>query len=191
MNFLAHLFLSCQEEELLIGNFMGDFVRGSQLDQYPESIQAGIHLHRKIDTFTDAHPVVREGARLLRPEHSRYAPVILDVFYDFLLIKNWFRFSEESLREFTQNVYTTLERNIEKMPPALQRRVPHMIADDWLMRYGEWDGLAFAFSRMRLRVSRPAYFDQVIDSLQQHEAALDAGFQQFFPDVIAFVECEC
>jgi len=191
MNFLAHLFLSCEEEELLIGNFIGDFVRGSQLDHYPEGIQAGIWLHRKIDTFTDAHPIVREGARLLRPEHSRYAPVILDVFYDFLLIKNWSTFSDESLRKFTQNVYKTLERNMEQMPPALQRRVPHMIADDWLMRYGEWDGLAFAFNRMQLRVSRPAYFDGVTDNLKQHEATLDAGFLAFFPDVIHFVKCEC
>lgn len=191
MNFLAHLFLSCENEELLIGNYMGDFVRGSQLRQYPEDIQAGIVLHRKIDTFTDVHPVVREGVRLLRPQHSRYAPVILDVFYDYLLIKNWSAFSDQSLREFTQNVYKILARHIEQMPPALQRRTPMMIADDWLMRYGEWDGLDFAFSRLRLRVSRPECFDNVTDSLKQHENALDAGFQRFFPDVIEFVKCAC
>lgn len=191
MNFLAHLFLSCENEEQLIGNYMGDFVRGSQLEQYSEEIQAGIILHRKIDAFTDVHPVVRESVRLLRPKHSRYAPVILDVFYDYLLIKNWSAFSDQSLREFTQNIYKILERHIEQMPPALQRRTPMMIADDWLMRYGEWDGLAFAFSRMRLRVSRPECFDGVIENLQRHEAALDAGFLEFFPEIMAYVACEC
>lgn len=175
----------------MVGNFMGDFVRGNKLEVYPEGIQRGIKLHRKIDTFTDLHPIVRLGTHLLHPAHHKYAPVILDVFYDFLLAKNWSTYSDQSLQEFTQNIYKTLERNIAWMPPSLQRRLPLMIADDWLVRYGEWSGLAFTFSRIKLRVSKPEHFDTVIESLQMLENELDKGFCQFFPDVIEFVNCEC
>lgn len=190
MNFLAHVFLSKDDEELMIGNFMGDFVRSREDEQYPEGIQKGLKLHRKIDAFTDTHPAVLESVRLIRPHHRKYAPVILDVFYDFLLAKNWEKYTDESLRDFTQNIYKTLERYIAIMPPVLQRRLPLMIADNWLVRYGEWSGLEFTFSRMKLRASQPKYFENAIQVLQKHELALDENFQQFFPDAIAFVTNE-
>ncbi|MDX1940709.1 MAG: ACP phosphodiesterase [Saprospiraceae bacterium] len=187
MNFLAHLFLSCEDEELLIGNFIGDFVRSRDDAQYSAGIQRGLKLHRKIDSFTDTHPAVLESVRLLRPYHRKYAPVVLDVFYDFLLAKNWTQFSVQSLKKYTQNIYKILESNIHLMPPVLQHRLPLMIADDWLVRYGEWDGLAFTFSRMKLRASKPGHFDNVIEHLQAHLEPLDKGFQRFFPEAIQYV----
>ncbi len=190
MNFLAHLFLSGNDEGLLIGNFIGDFVRSREDALYPAGIQRGLKLHRKIDTFTDMHPVVVESVRLIRPYHRKYAPVILDVFYDFLLAKNWAQYSEQSLQYYTQNIYKTLEVNVGLMPPVLQQRLPLMIADDWLLRYSEWDGLEFTLSRMKLRASKPEHFDDVVAVLQQHEQALDTHFQQFFPEAIVFVQEE-
>lgn len=188
MNFLAHLFLSCEDEELLIGNFIGDFVRSRDDAQYSAGIQRGLKLHRKIDSFTDTHPVVLESVRLLRPYHRKYAPVVLDVFYDFLLARNWTKFSQQSLEKFTQNIYEILERNTDIMPQVLQRRLPLMIADDWLVRYGELDGIEFTFSRMKLRASKPAHFDHAVENLQKHFAPLNEGFLQFFPDILQFVK---
>ena len=188
MNYLAHLFLSGNDEALQVGNFLGDFVRKVQDVQYPEGIRRGIVLHRKIDTFTDTHPVVREGVQCLRPLHRKYAPVVLDVFYDFLLAKNWDRYSAQTLPAFTQNVYKTLARHQPLMPPVLQQRLPLMIADDWLLRYCDWEGLDFVFNRMKQRASVPAHFDEVIHNLQTHLHALDTGFQQFFPELLAFAK---
>ncbi len=187
MNFLAHLFLSQQEEELLVGNFLGDFVRKSADENFSMGIRRGLQLHRKIDTFTDTHPVVRESTRLLHERHHKYAPVLLDVFYDFLLAKNWTLYSGESLENYTQKVYAILESYLPIMPPVLQHRLPLMIADDWLVRYGTLEGLEFTFSRMKYRVSEPSHFDGAIGSLQMNLEQLNTGFRQFFPEMIAFV----
>lgn len=188
MNFLAHLFLSQHDEELLIGNFIGDFVRKSDDLQYPEGIRRGLELHRKIDTFTDNHPVVRASTRLLHEHHHKYSPVLLDVYYDYLLANNWSIFSNRSLKAFTQDVYAILEKNMQVMPPVLQHRLPLMIADDWLVRYGTFEGLEFTFGRMKRRASEPSHFDNAVDTLQLHLKPLEENFYTFFPDAIGFVD---
>ncbi|MFN7117421.1 MAG: ACP phosphodiesterase [Saprospiraceae bacterium] len=184
MNFLAHVFLSQHDEELLVGNFIGDFVRKSEDKNYPVGVQRGLELHRKIDAFTDNHIIVRESTRLLHERHHKYAPVLLDVYYDFLLARNWEQFSERNLQDFTQNVYTILEKYLPIMPPILQHRVPLMIADDWLVQYGKLEGLEFTFSRMKRRASEPSHFDHAVETLQIHLEPLEAGFLQFFPEAV-------
>lgn len=186
MNFLAHVFLSQHDEELLVGNFMGDFVRKSQDAAFPPGIQKGLILHRKIDYFTDNHFIVKEGTKLLHERHHKYAPVLLDVFYDFLLTKNWETFSKEKLVDFTQNVYNILENYLPLMPPVLQHRVPLMIADNWLMQYGKLEGLVFTFDRMKRRASEPSHFEHAVESLQLYLEPLEEGFLQFFPEVVAW-----
>jgi acyl carrier protein phosphodiesterase len=193
MNFLAHLFLSCEQDSLLVGNFMADFVRNKDLPQFTAPIVQGIHLHRQIDTFTDNHPLVRQGARRLHARHSKYAGVLIDLFYDYLLIEQWQRFSGESLERFTQRTYAVLESHIDIMPLSLQQRLPGMISGNWLMSYGHEDGLAYAIERMKNRVSRPAYLNESIQSLRDHHAELTKEFLAFFPDLIQYVEetCKC
>lgn len=187
MNFLAHLFLSKHDEELLIGNFIADFVRKADDVNYAEGIQRGLKLHREIDTFTDNHAIVRESTRLLHERHHKYAPVLLDVYYDYLLANNWEVFSEQSLSAFTQKSYKILKSNINIMPPVLQHRLPLMIADDWLVRYGTFEGLEFTFNRMKRRASQPSHFDNAVETLQMNLGPLDENFRQFFPDAINFV----
>jgi len=186
MNFLAHVFLSQHDEELLVGNFIGDFIRKSEDKDFSEGIQQGIVLHRKIDYFTDNHPVIREGTRLLHARHHKYAPVLMDVYYDFLLAKNWAQFSTLDLRDFTQHVYKILERYLPIMPPVLQHRLPLMIADDWLVQYGKLEGLAFTFNRMKRRASEPSHFDHAVETLQLHLEPLEDGFLRFFPEAITW-----
>jgi acyl carrier protein phosphodiesterase len=90
MNFLAHLHLSGNNPNIMLGNFMGDFVKGkSYRQQYEPEIIKGIELHRSIDEFTDSHPVVTESKNRLRPTYRHYSGVIVDVFYDHFLAANW------------------------------------------------------------------------------------------------------
>ncbi|MCB0588555.1 MAG: DUF479 domain-containing protein [Phaeodactylibacter sp.] len=190
MNFLAHIFLSCGHEELLIGNFLADYLNNEQARQYPEAIQEGVRLHRAIDTYTDNHPEVLKGVRRLYEAHSKYAPVIIDVFYDYLLSCNWHRYSDQPLPEFTREVYQVLEENMALMPPGLKRHLPMMIADDWLRSYGSHNGLAITFRRMKNRVSRPEYLDGALESLMLHHEGLNEEFNTFFPEVIEYVHSE-
>jgi acyl carrier protein phosphodiesterase len=124
----------------------------------------------------------------LRPVHGKYAPVILDVFFDYILVENWQHFSAEPLGEFAGFAYATLEKHVHLMPVFLQERLPLMIADDWLVRYGTKDGLAFTFSRMKLRSSFPEFFENALDSLQSDYSAYQREFLAFFPDAIHFVK---
>lgn len=187
MNFLAHLFLTHDNEGLSIGNFIGDYVRNRELPSYPEAVQRGVWLHRRIDTYTDNHPLVRESLQLLRPAHGKYAGVVWDVLSDALLSHRWERFCDQPLREFTSDMYRILERNLHLMPEGLQRRLPLMIADDWLMQYQHEHGIAFTLSRLQRMASRPEFLEGGVESLRQHYAELERRFAAFFPEVIEYV----
>jgi acyl carrier protein phosphodiesterase len=187
MNFLAHLYLSNGNEQLITGNFLGDFLSNREVALLPEQIRKGIQMHRQIDTFTDQHPSIHHSKKLLRASHGKYAPVLLDVFHDYILAHNWERYSQVSLATFTNGMYGILLKHKHLMPDYLKERLPLMIADDWLIRYGTLEGLEFTFSRMRLRSSQPSFFDHAVESLQTHYSALEQGFHHFFPEVIAFV----
>jgi len=102
MNFLAHLYLSCDNEDLMIGNFIADFIRNKEVKDYSPEIQKGIFLHRQIDTYTDLHPMVKKGTHRLQKYHRKYSPVIVDVFYDYLLANNWERYSGKAWMIFAK-----------------------------------------------------------------------------------------
>lgn len=193
MNFLAHLFLSCEREPLLVGNFIADFIRNKEVVNYDPEIQQGIFLHRQIDHFTDVHPLVLQGVRRLYAQHHKYAPVIIDVYYDYFLSRAWGQYTSEPLSGFTKRIYLILQDNIEVMPPKLQRQLTMMIADDWLMNYTSFDGLEATFQRMSRRVSRPTDLQGVIQSLERDHDLLADEFGRFFPDVIQMTRefCGC
>lgn len=175
----------------MIGNFIADFVRNKDLARYEAGVVEGVYLHRKIDHYTDNHPIVRQGSHRLRARHGKYAPVLIDLFYDYLLVQHWNQYSSLPLQQFVDQTYQTLERNIHLMPTKLQQILPHWIADNWLPGYGTDDGLAFAIHRMKRRVSKPDLLNDPIVSLKENFEALDIEFQQFFPEVQAFVKAAC
>ena len=188
MNFLAHLHLSGENDGLIVGNFLADFIRNSQVEDLPEPIREGVALHRMIDTYTDNHPMVRQSSARLRPKHRKYAPVLVDVFYDFLLARNWGRYHAAPLSNFTASTYQVLEEHRSLMPPFLQERLSLMIADDWLHRYTTPEGLSFVFSRMKRRLTRPEWLSGALDSLLADLEAYEEEFNAFFPEVIEFVK---
>lgn len=187
MNFLAHLYLSGGDEHLMVGNFLADFISNKEVAKLPSDIQKGVQMHRQIDSFTDQHPMVRQSATRLHGKHGKYAPVILDVFYDFLLAQNWGSYSADTLDDFAQAAYEVLLQHLSIMPPMLHDRLPKMVADNWLVRYGTEDGLRFTFSRVKLRSSAPHYFENAVESLTENYHAFNSEFNAFFPDIIGEV----
>lgn len=184
MNFLAHLYLSGPDEHLVVGNFLADFISNKEVAALPTDIQKGVQMHRRIDSFADQHPMVKQGARRLHASHGKYAPVILDVFHDFLLAQNWERYSSQSLESFAADVYEVLLRHLLIMPTMLHDRLPKMVADDWLVRYGTEDGLRFTFNRVKLRTSAPHFFENAVESLKTYYQEFEEEFNAFFPDMI-------
>jgi len=88
MNFLAHIYLSGQDELIKIGNFMADTVKGKNYQNYPKKLKIGILLHRFIDSYTDSHVVFRQTTKRLHPNYGHYSGVLADMFYDHFLCKN-------------------------------------------------------------------------------------------------------
>ena len=190
MNFLAHLYLSYPEEELTIGNFIADFIKNKDLPSYSQSIQNGIFLHRTIDFYTDTHPIVKKGTHRLQAAHHKYAPVVLDILYDYILANNWEKYSNQKLTDFTQEIYQILLNNLEVIPLKIRHRLPDMIANDWLVSYGRDEGLRYTFERLKKRVSRPHFLENAVESLHEHYEILEKEFNLFFPDVIQHVKME-
>ena len=125
MNFLAHLYLSGENKEIAIGNFIGDYVKGRQYLNYPPGVQKGIIAHRNIDTFTDSHPMVKETKDYFREGYGRYSGIVVDVVFDYFLAKNWESYSTHPFKEFTKKVHAILLGNFMMLPGRVQRFVPH------------------------------------------------------------------
>ena len=186
MNHLAHFFLSGNDEDLAIGNFVADFITNRELPNYTEGVKRGIFLHREIDAFTDSHPVVKQSTKRLHPFHHKYSPVIVDVYYDFLLAKNWDKYAvgnEGDLRFFVDKIYNLLTNRVLELPEKLQKRLHLMIADDWLMRYTTFEGLNGAFLRIEKATTFPGNFGNAAAHLEEFLDEFDIEFNLFFPDL--------
>jgi acyl carrier protein phosphodiesterase len=200
MNHLAHFFLSGDNEDLAIGNFVADFISNRELPQFTEGVKRGIMLHREIDAFTDAHPVVKQSTKRLHPFHHKYSPVIVDIYYDFLLAKNWKKYAigdpfptksgfrtstvwNADLRNFVDQIYNLLTTRHLELPLKLRNRLSRMIADDWLMRYSTYEGLHRAFLMIEKHAAFPGNFGNAATHLEMYLEAFDAEFNAFFPDL--------
>ena len=124
MNYLAHIFLSGENPNVMIGNFMADSIKGSRHDAYPAEIQKGILLHRQIDTTTDAHPAFRQSTKRLHKNYGHYSGIIVDIFYDHFLAKNWADYSDIPLADYIESFYKLLRDNTELLPHNIQKMAP-------------------------------------------------------------------
>ncbi|WP_242918811.1 ACP phosphodiesterase [Pontibacter liquoris] len=187
MNFLAHAFLSGEEEELLFGNFIADAVKGKQQELYVPGIARGIRLHRLIDTFTDTHEVVSQTNARLRARYRKYAPVISDMFFDHFLASRFQHFAQLPLEEYTQRVYAIINERFELLPPRMQAFFPHMAQHNWLLSYAQISGVEQALAGLSRRTSFVSGMETAGEELRENYALYAADFAAFFPDLQTYV----
>ena len=188
MNFLAHIFLSGDSDEIKIGGFIADLVKGNAYLKYSEKIQKGIIIHRAVDEFTDRHPVVKRSMNRLRGKYKRYSGIIVDIFFDHLLAKNWYVFSDKNLRAYIRHFYLVLFLNYFVIPVRMRRALPFMVAGRWLESYGSLKGIRFVIERMAKRTTLPKHTDFAVNELEQNYPLYEQDFLEYFPELIAFVE---
>jgi len=186
MNFLAHLYLSEPNEEAWLGSLLGDFVKGPLDARYGTEITRAIAIHRRIDVFTDAHPVVRVSKARVSSTRRRYAGIMMDVFYDHFLAKHWSEFHDEALGDFTARIYAILQRHHEMLPERLQYMAPRMAQWDWLGSYADIGSIYTALNRMGQRMKRENRLLNSTDELVENYAEIEADFRAFLPDVLRF-----
>ena len=187
MNFLAHIYLSGDDPELMIGNFIADFVKGNKKNDYPERIRKGIELHRAIDDFTDHHEITGRSKDRLRPRYGKYSGIIVDIYYDHFLAADFEQFSNVSLQQFSQHNYRILKENWDVLPDQVHYFLPYMIERNWLLNYATIEGIGSALRGLSKRVSFENKMDQSVHDLQEKYEEFGNDFHQFFPQLRMFV----
>lgn len=186
MNFLAHIYLSGDNDLIKIGNFMADGIRGKQFESYPIDIQKGIILHRAIDTFTDAHPLFRESTKRLHKNYHHYAGVIVDVFYDHFLAKNWTKYSDEKLDHFVERFYQSLRDNNAILSERTKGMMPYMIQYNWLVSYQTVEGINRILTQMDQRTKNESKMRFATNELSEFYSEFETEFTDFFKELILF-----
>jgi len=185
LNYLAHSLFSNSDEFILVGQYCGDFVRGSDLDHYPDGIHTGILWHRRIDSFTDQHPANLRARNYFAKPHRRFAGIITDVLYDHFLAQNWHHYCDTPLQSHVGFVHKALQQHVDLMPPRLQRFSQIVVEQNALMSYLQFDSVEQVLQRISQRSPRFLPLASAGDPLREHQHALKACFDEFFPDLVS------
>ena len=188
MNYLAHLYLSDSDPDSRVGSLMGDFVKGRVGEDFKPSVREGILLHRKVDSFTDAHPFIRQSKARISPGFRRYAGILVDIFYDHFLATRWHQWSDVSLDEFAGEVYGMLRERQDTFPESMQRSMRYMGSRRLLQSYREIGGVHDALRGIETRLKRPSRLGESVRELELNYPAFRSDFEQFFPLLIEFAQ---
>ncbi|UST86295.1 ACP phosphodiesterase [Pseudomonas siliginis] len=185
MNYLAHLHLGGQRPGQLLGSLYGDFVKGRLQGQFDPEVEAAIALHRRIDVFTDRHPLVDTALGRFSETRRRYAGIVLDVFFDHCLARDWTLYADRPLEQFTADVYQVLSRE-RQLPERLAKIAPHMVANDWLGSYREFEVLEQVLRGISRRLTRPEELAGAMAELRRLYEPLSEDFSLFYPQLQDF-----
>ncbi|PLX10092.1 MAG: DUF479 domain-containing protein [Marinilabiliales bacterium] len=188
MNFLAHIYLSGNNDEVKIGNFIGDYIKGRAYHIYPENIKKGILLHRFIDSFTDGSTYTLDAKQLFAPKYRKYAGIVIDIVYDHFLASNWSKYSFEPLEDFIANFHALLINSNEMLPKAVQNFVPKLIQNERLYSYREIGGIWSVLKTMPKYTTLPDHTDFAIEVLKNNYEFLKRNFFLFFSDIIYYIK---
>lgn len=187
MNFLAHLHLSGNDREILVGNLMGDFVKGRLAGRFPPGIARGIELHRRIDSFANRNEMFRASKRRIDGSFGHYRGVLVDLFYDHFLAAEWNNYSTVPYLQFIESAYRTLGDHEAVLPERLLRVLPAMFSD-WLPSYREIAGIEGVLQRISVRIARPNPLSSGIGELGRNYDLLREDFHRFYPELNGYVE---
>ena len=183
MNYVAHQLLSFHLPEIQIGNLYGEVVRGKDYENFENGMQKGILLHREIDTFTDSHETVKNSTMKFHERFGKYAPVIVDVLYDYLLIQNWEKYSPQPFEEFVDECYELFRKNFEEFPPQLQYIVKHLLKYDWFHNYATIEGIQKTLKGISQRSKFTNHIEEATEEMQLYLTDFEKDFEEFFPKI--------
>ncbi len=189
MNFLAHLFLSGNNEELMVGNLLEDYVVGRiehpRNSHYSNTIKDGILLHRIIDSFTDTHVSVSTCKAVLYDKYHKYSAVLVDIFFDHYLATHWKTYSSEPFDDFRQRVHVSFQNHWSMLPEKMKPMIESMIKHDWLKNYSEFWGIERALMGISRRTVYESNMEKATEDLKMHYSLFDEQFALFFPEMMA------
>lgn len=188
MNYLAHLLLSDNDEKIMVGNFIADWVKGSHHTQYPLGIQKGILMHRAIDSFTDQHPLHKHSRSFFAPSYGKFSGIVVDVLFDHFLSVHWLEYCKTNRTSFIEHSYDIMSRYRTFFPPRPKRLLSSIIHHDWMGAYVSFSGLEKVLQRMSRRTSLPPMTNDAIITLRLNYPEIDNDFKQFFKQLQDYVK---
>jgi acyl carrier protein phosphodiesterase len=186
MNYLAHAYLSFGDPDILAGNMISDFVKGKKKFDYPDRVQMGITLHRKIDEYTDTHPATRQAKQFLKASAGLYAGSFVDIIYDHFLANDPYEFEEDALAVFTRHTYLQLETFDDLFPERFRQFFFYMRTQDWLLHYRSTQGMHNSFRGLCRRAKYIDDPEPVFEAFLSHYEELKMAYELFFPHVKTF-----
>ena len=190
MNYLAHLFLSANIEGLIIGNFIGDSVKGDDYLDYPEPIKNGIILHRKIDNFTDHHSIIHDAKHYFKPEFDKYSGVLIDVYFDHFLAKNFYKFSQISLADFEINIQILLKNNFMYLNSKSKLFYEYMLKHDILSANTQLSAIEKVLNGITHRIEHRSELVKSITIFNDNYDALEQLFFVFWNEISEYIRVE-
>ncbi len=184
MNYLAHIYLSGNNDAVKIGNFMADSIKGSHYLNYSNELQKGILLHRHIDSYTDAHPIYRKSKHRLHKKYGHYSGVIMDILYDHFLAKNWQQYSAVTLSDFAISFYQLLEKNNTLLPEKTKKIAPYMVAQNWLVSYATLAGIEQILFQMDYKTLHRVSMQEAVVELKTYYDEFENEFTLFFKEIV-------
>ena len=184
MNYLAHVYLSRENIDLAIGNFIADNIKGNNYKKFNINWQKGILLHRFIDSYTDSHYIFREHSKLFFDSHRHYSRVLIDIFYDHFLAKNWKKYSRISLENFEFNFCKSLAQNLNKFPNEMSNKIRFFICQKWFTKYSSIKGLIYILEKMDNKTQYESKFVTSIEKFISFAPEMESQFFIFFEDMI-------
>lgn len=173
----------------MVGNFIGDFVKGRNLaDRFEPLIVTGIELHRGIDHFTDTHKIVQQSKKRLAGKYGHYSGVIIDVFFDHFLSSKWNDYSDVTVETFAASAYQIITDNISILPEEPKRFLPYMMKQNWLVAYGTLDGIFQALSGINRRSTYIDNLNEAVKDLSADYELYAQDFTDFFPQLKEFAD---
>jgi acyl carrier protein phosphodiesterase len=188
MNYLAHLYLSDNRSQVMIGNFIADAVKGKQWTKFNLEIQYGIKMHRFIDDYTDTHPLTSETKKLLYPTCGKYAGAILDILLDYFIANEWNQIHEKDLLSFTHEFYDLLYKNRSILPERFKHMLPYMSQKNWLFNYGNMEGLQRSITNLSKRIVANPGIENSVQVLVENYMAFSNHHTLFWPDLCKAVD---
>ena len=190
MNYLAHLYLSGESDEIKLGNFIGDYVKGNKHQKFPDQVAFGIKLHRRIDSFTDHHPDVNECKQILTSGYGRYSGVVVDIFFDHFLAVNWSDYSLNSLSGFSKQAHVLFLSNYLMLPLRVKQFLPFLIHNNRFESYANKESIPEVLDIMSRRTSLPDNSQWALQMLNQEYDQFEQLFRHFFDEIVAYVESD-
>lgn len=183
MNYLAHAYLSKNNKEFLVGNFIADHVRGNQLASFPSGIVEGIKLHRKIDVFTDEHPLFRKSKRVFYPNFEKHSGILVDIYFDYFLAKDFHLHSETPLEQFSEQVYKIYQEHSDFLPENSARFLSYAVKNNIYKAYANIEGISQVLFHLSQRIRHGVELHNSVNLLRANESEMQANFDAFFSDL--------